>query len=262
MRGRGVRTDRERRVKLREGASQASWTSGVNEDAEWFNRDKGEKPLEVNQNLTVLWEGACDSPPTCPKVCSADYKPVCAKDCNNHMLTFSNLCMLESYNCCHENSKIGGFHKVSTSHVWYRLDQHFVASADVEFPPGLKVSTSHVWYRLDQHFVASADVEFPPGLEVSTSHVWYRLDQHFVTSADVGFPPLLEVSTSHVWYRLDQHFVASADVGFPPRLEVSISHVGYRLDQHFVASALFPQQQSPECRESTQHCGTGPLTIY
>nr|CAD7577389.1 unnamed protein product [Timema californicum] len=56
-------------------------------------------------DLTVIWEGACDSPPTCPKVCSADYKPVCAKDCDNHMLTFSNLCMLESYNCCHENSK-------------------------------------------------------------------------------------------------------------------------------------------------------------
>nr|CAD7459630.1 unnamed protein product [Timema tahoe] len=58
--------------------------------------------LDYYYPICIIETGACDSPSTCPKVCSADYNPVCAKDCNNHILTFSNLCMLESYNCCHE----------------------------------------------------------------------------------------------------------------------------------------------------------------
>nr|CAD7585848.1 unnamed protein product [Timema genevievae] len=38
---------REIRAKLREGASQAAWTSGSNEDAEWLNEEEVEKPIEA-----------------------------------------------------------------------------------------------------------------------------------------------------------------------------------------------------------------------
>nr|CAD7394861.1 unnamed protein product [Timema cristinae] len=44
----------ERRAKLREGASQAVWTSGSNEDAEWLNEEEMRRTIEVSQSLSDM----------------------------------------------------------------------------------------------------------------------------------------------------------------------------------------------------------------